>query len=363
MFKVFAVIQIARMFKSVEPICVRMNDNDGVMEIDDIAVLEILNNPTRLKILSNLEEPSSVKSVAEAMEVPPTRLYYHVNLLEDAGLIKVVETRKVGAMIERRYQSVADTFRPGQGLFENNVDLERLAKVTSDIVLDGARLDAERGLLRHFEAMAEGKNRSELHPGTVSRSVRSMSPATAADFLRRLEELVAEWSNSDSDEDSANPCIGHRRRAVRPRELAEWGVGHAAVAPHLDAAGGPGHGRGPGPRCCWFLGRDQPLLRGGSRQDCLVPGHRSGCHQPDSRWADHHPSARGLRKGGGHLRFHVVVAGATFCQRRGVGDPQCNRERSRFARGPGGGGTGSNWACRFLSLSFQPWSWWWCARR
>lgn len=179
-----------------------MKDSDGVMEIDDIAVLEILNNSTRLKILSNLEEPSSVKVVAEAMGVPTTRLYYHINLLEDAGLIRVVETRKVGAMIERLYQTVADTFRPGQALFENSGDLERLAKVAADIVLDGARLDAETGLLRHFEAMAEGKKRSELHPGTVSRSVRSMSHASAAEFLKRLEDLVDEWSSTDSGEDA-----------------------------------------------------------------------------------------------------------------------------------------------------------------
>lgn len=178
-----------------------MSHNDGVMEIDDIAVLEILNNSTRLKILSNLEEPSSVKAAAEAMGVPTTRLYYHIKLLEEAGLIEVVETRKVGAMIERLYQSVADTFRPGQALFEKSGDLKRLAKVTADIVLDGARLDAETGLVRHLEAMAEGKKRSEL-PGTLSRSVRSMSPATAADFERRLEELIDEWSSSDSDEDA-----------------------------------------------------------------------------------------------------------------------------------------------------------------
>lgn len=179
-----------------------MNENDGVMEIDDIGVLEILNNSTRLKILSNLEEPSSVKVVAEAMGVPTTRLYYHINLLEQAGLIRVVETRKVGAMIERLYQSVADTFRPGQALFESNADLERLAKVASDIVLDGARLDAETGLLRHFEAMAEGQKRSELHPGTVSRSVRSMSRAAAAEFLKRLEDLVDDWSEAESGEDA-----------------------------------------------------------------------------------------------------------------------------------------------------------------
>jgi DNA-binding transcriptional ArsR family regulator len=179
-----------------------MNDNDGVMEIEDIGVLEILNSSTRLKILSNLEEPSSVRVVADAMGVPATRLYYHINLLEGAGLIRVVETRKAGAMIERIYQSVADTFRPGQAIFEHNEDLERLAKVASDIVLDGARIDAEAGLIRHFEAMAEGKERSELHPGTVSRSVRSVSRAAAAEFLKRLEDLVDDWSKTESGEDA-----------------------------------------------------------------------------------------------------------------------------------------------------------------
>jgi DNA-binding transcriptional ArsR family regulator len=176
-----------------------MNDNQDVFEINDISVLEILNNATRLKILSNLEEPSSVRAVADAMGVPVTRLYYHINLLEGAGLIKIVETRKVGAMIERIYQSVADIFRPGQAIFNDNEDLERLAKVTSDIVLDGARLDAEVGLLRHFEAMAQGKTRSELHPGTVSRSVRSVSKARAEEFAKRLEDLVDEWSRTVSE--------------------------------------------------------------------------------------------------------------------------------------------------------------------
>jgi DNA-binding transcriptional ArsR family regulator len=180
-----------------------MSEIDAVMEIDDIGVLEILNNSTRLKILSNLEEPSSVKSVANAMSVPATRLYYHINLLEGAGLIRVVETRKVGAMIERLYQAVADTFRPGQALFEDTGDLERLAKVASDIVLDGARLDAETGLLRHFEAMAEGKKRSELHPGTVSRSVRAVSRSTAEEFLKRLEDLVGEWSKTEKGGEDA----------------------------------------------------------------------------------------------------------------------------------------------------------------
>jgi DNA-binding transcriptional ArsR family regulator len=73
------------------------------LEIDDIEVFEVLNNPVRVRILRQLMEPKSVKGVAESLNMPPTRLYYHFNLMEEAGIIFVVETRKAGAMMQRLY--------------------------------------------------------------------------------------------------------------------------------------------------------------------------------------------------------------------------------------------------------------------
>lgn len=44
------------------------------LEIDDIEVFEVLNNPVRVRILRQLMEPTSVKGVAESLNMPPTRL-------------------------------------------------------------------------------------------------------------------------------------------------------------------------------------------------------------------------------------------------------------------------------------------------
>ncbi len=178
-----------------------MGKIDEVFEIEDVRVLEVLNNPTRLRILRHLEEPTTVRAVADAMAVPVTRLYYHFGLLEDLGVIEVVETRKAGAMIERLFQCVAGTFAPSPKLYENNEDLGRVARASADAILDGARLDAEQGLFHHFEALAEGKEKSDKYPGTISRSVRLMSREEANEFAAELEELVSKWGRGSSEEE------------------------------------------------------------------------------------------------------------------------------------------------------------------
>ena len=81
-----------------------------VLEVEDIGLFEALNNPIRFRIIRHLQEPRSVKEVAELFGVPPTRLYYHFNMLEEAGVISVVETRKAGAMLQKLYQVRARRF-------------------------------------------------------------------------------------------------------------------------------------------------------------------------------------------------------------------------------------------------------------
>ena len=58
-----------------------------VLEVEDIGVFETLNNPLRLRIMRQLMEPAPIKQVAQALDVPPTRLYYHFDLLEEAGAL------------------------------------------------------------------------------------------------------------------------------------------------------------------------------------------------------------------------------------------------------------------------------------
>src|SRR5262245_31172041 len=86
-----------------------------VKVIDDLATLRLLSDPLRL-----IEElgvvPTTVKALARAMGMKPNRLYYHVNLLEQHGLVRVTHTRIVSGIVERTYALVARHFAVSEAL-------------------------------------------------------------------------------------------------------------------------------------------------------------------------------------------------------------------------------------------------------
>jgi DNA-binding transcriptional ArsR family regulator len=173
-----------------------MQPQQGVFEIRDVRVLEILNNPLRLRILYQLMEPRSAAEVALALEVPVTRLYYHLNLLLEVGVIEVVETRKKGAMTLRLYRTVATRFEPVPALIENTVDKDRLLRAAVGAVLDGARIDAMAGLTGIFA----GGSPSDDPRGTLGRSVVPMTEKAAREFVARLDALVDEMTGMEAED-------------------------------------------------------------------------------------------------------------------------------------------------------------------
>ena len=76
--------------------------------------LRALADPLRASLLELLlERAASVTEMAEAVDRPKSTIAYHVNLLVDAGLLRVVRTRKVRAIQERYYGRVARTLYIG----------------------------------------------------------------------------------------------------------------------------------------------------------------------------------------------------------------------------------------------------------
>ncbi len=77
--------------------------------VTDLETLRLLADPLRLSILGAFPPASSgrsmsVKEIAERLDEGQTKLYRHVKKLEEAGLLRVAETRVVSGIIEKRYQ-------------------------------------------------------------------------------------------------------------------------------------------------------------------------------------------------------------------------------------------------------------------
>ena len=97
--------------------------------ITDTDTMKVFADANRLAILQLLGEPHSVKEIAAALDVPRTRLYHHINMMEERGLIEIVETRETGRIPEHLYRAAAHRYRPSDELLASP-DLAAQAEAT-----------------------------------------------------------------------------------------------------------------------------------------------------------------------------------------------------------------------------------------
>ncbi len=89
-------------------------DLDEIVVITAPEQLRALADPLRATLLELLlERAATVTEMAQAVHRPKSTVAYHVNLLVDAGLLRVVRTRRVWAIEERYYGRVARTLYIG----------------------------------------------------------------------------------------------------------------------------------------------------------------------------------------------------------------------------------------------------------
>jgi len=83
---------------------------EGLLEMD-VTQARTFAEPTRNDIMTLLvERPATTKQIAEALGKPKGSVGHHLKVLEKAGLISVVRTRKVRAITEKYYGRVARTY-------------------------------------------------------------------------------------------------------------------------------------------------------------------------------------------------------------------------------------------------------------
>jgi DNA-binding transcriptional ArsR family regulator len=117
------------------------------------AQLRAIADPLRDTILDLLlERAATVAELATAVERPKSTVAHHVNVLLDAGMLRVVRTRRVRAIDERYYGRTARVFyvgvvnRPGEDPTTVHANALSVAATESGPAHEADRL---RSILRH----------------------------------------------------------------------------------------------------------------------------------------------------------------------------------------------------------------------
>jgi DNA-binding transcriptional ArsR family regulator len=170
----------------------------SVFVIRDLETLRVIADPLRAQIVEVLAmEPLTVKQVADRLGLASSKLYYHVKLLEEHGLIRVADTRMVSGIVEKQYRATAGHVAVDDSLltFATDQGKQNLYTILASTV-DTTRAD----ILRSVEArLFELEQGGEQQPRRVllSRDVSRIPEARAEEFHQRLATLIHEFNDAD----------------------------------------------------------------------------------------------------------------------------------------------------------------------
>ena len=173
--------------------------------IDDLAGFELLSDATRIEVLEHCINPHSVKEIAASMDVPRTRLYHHVGMLEDAGMLAVVETRKAGALTEKVYQVAAKNFQPSEA-FAKSANKRQLAEALLSSVMGTTRADFLRALENELFSMDKESSPKKV---SIGRRLMRLTPEHLAELIEDLETVLEKYSDLDDSDDATPVAVLH----------------------------------------------------------------------------------------------------------------------------------------------------------
>ena len=120
----------------------------------------------------------------------PTKLYHHINILEEREFIRVAGTRVVSGIIETSYRISQLSLRLDRALLTGGGDDVRSSvHDVMAVIFDSVRDEIEQGLRSGLVTAGEDDPLREL----LIRGLTRIHPDRAAELRERLRALIAEY--------------------------------------------------------------------------------------------------------------------------------------------------------------------------
>lgn len=193
-----------------------MDNIPDIYNLETVEQLRTFADGLRMRLVDVLSQRAmTAKQLATLLGEPPSRTHYHLRELERVGLVRLVETREKGGILEKYYRAVARNFSIPDALLraespdDGVAEMGRMVRAVSD------------NFLRAFSESKAGQ------PGR--RFTLSVSSVwLTQEEYRELEGRIQEFL----DTYKALPAEGERR------EYSVALLAHA-VHPSVDPAEGP----------------------------------------------------------------------------------------------------------------------------
>jgi DNA-binding transcriptional ArsR family regulator len=156
--------------------------------LDEPDKVRLALSPLRQRLLERLREPASAAQLAEQLGLPRQKIGYHLRLLEQAGLVELVEQRQRRGCQERILRASASAFVVDPAVMGQDElptgdrhAAEHLITVSAETVRHVTRMRAEAG-----------KQGKRLLTFTIEAAVNLAGPGELHRFSDQLASAMAE---------------------------------------------------------------------------------------------------------------------------------------------------------------------------
>jgi hypothetical protein len=184
------------------------------LRISDVETLRVLADPLRLRILEVFGqhgvEPLTVKTMARSLNEPLTKLYYHVNLLEQHGLLLVASSRLVSGILEKRYLPAAHRIEVDKSIVATGPPVQEAIRSIFTTLFDATVTDLDDAIHSGRASLAEDQDPDDGgEPILLSKGIGRLSHADGVEFRRRLTALYEEFASRAGEADAGTAEAGH----------------------------------------------------------------------------------------------------------------------------------------------------------
>jgi DNA-binding transcriptional ArsR family regulator len=158
--------------------------------ITDVEQLRAISDPFRIRLIETMADLPlrgwTAKELAERLRTKQTKLYHHLNLLEERGFIEVIETRMVSGILEKRYRLTAVSFRVDRSLIGSG-GADAIGGVL-DVIFDKARGEILAGQRAGIIDLGQTDDRGRM---AIWATHARLGPASVRKVQRLVERLAA----------------------------------------------------------------------------------------------------------------------------------------------------------------------------
>ena len=172
-----------------------------VLIINTAEQLKTISDPLRMEILESVSsEALTVRQVATRLVQPATKLYYHVNALEEAGFVVVVDTRIKSGIIEKYYRIAAQNIQVDRSLLNRSGEKDDALQPILSAVFDTTIADLQKSCAAGLLGLEE-QNQEFDQRMILTRSTYHLRASDVPKFVQKFRDLLKEI---DAEEDKTD---------------------------------------------------------------------------------------------------------------------------------------------------------------